>query len=68
MDRIGALEQQRLSGLQRNCELKDKLLAIAEENADLRRQLAKNSDNRLSRPRQVAFTPQKLRDTVQVDP
>ena len=31
--------------LQRIAELEDKLLAMAEENADLRRRLAKNSDN-----------------------
>ena len=45
MDRIGALEQQLLTALHRIGELEEKLLALAEENADLRRQLAKNSDN-----------------------
>lgn len=45
MDRNAALEQQLLTALQRIAELEDKLLAMAEENADLRRRLAKNSDN-----------------------
>jgi transposase len=45
VDRIGALEQQLLTALHRIGELEEKLLALAEENADLRRQLAKNSDN-----------------------
>jgi transposase len=45
VDRTAALEQQLLMALQRIAELEDKLLAMAEENADLRRRLAKNSDN-----------------------
>ena len=45
MDRTAALEQQLLTALQRIAEREDKLLAMAEENADLRRRLAKNSDN-----------------------
>ena len=45
MDRTAALDQQLLIALQRIAELEDKLLAMAEENADLRRRLAKNSDN-----------------------
>lgn len=45
MDRTAALDQQLLMALQRIAELEDKLLAMAEENADLRRRLAKNSDN-----------------------
>jgi transposase len=45
VDRISALEQRLLSALQRIAELEVKLLALAEENADLRRRLAKTSDN-----------------------
>jgi transposase len=45
VDWIAALEQQLLMALQRIAELEDKLVALAEENADLRRRLAKNSDN-----------------------
>ena len=45
MDRTAALEQQLSTALRRIAELEEKLLATAEENADLRRQLAKNSNN-----------------------
>ena len=45
MDRNAALEPQLLTALRRIAELEDKLLAMAEENAELRRRLAKNSDN-----------------------
>jgi transposase len=45
VDRSGAIEQQLITALRRIAELEVKLLAMAEENADLRRQLAKNSDN-----------------------
>jgi transposase len=45
VDRIAALEQQLAAALRRIAELEDKLVALAEENADLRRQLAKSSDN-----------------------
>jgi transposase len=45
VDWIAALEQQLLMALQRIAELEDKLVALAEENADLRRRLARNSDN-----------------------
>ena len=45
MDRIAALEQQLLTALHRIAELEHELLAMAQENADLRRRLAKNSDN-----------------------
>jgi transposase len=45
VDRNAALEPQLLTALRRIAELEDKLLAMAEENAELRRRLAKNSDN-----------------------
>jgi transposase len=45
VDRHAALEQQLITALRRISELEFKLLVLAEENADLRRQLAKNSDN-----------------------
>ena len=45
MDRNDALEQHLITALRRNAELEGKLVAMAEEIADLRRQLAKNSGN-----------------------
>jgi predicted DNA-binding ribbon-helix-helix protein len=45
VDRTAALERQFFLTLQKIAELEDKLLAMAEQNADLRRRLAENSDN-----------------------
>ncbi len=45
MDRHTALKQQLITALRRISELEFKLLVLVEENADLRRQLAKNSGN-----------------------
>ena len=45
MDQVTALEQQLATALRRITELEAALATMAEENADLRRQLAKNSGN-----------------------
>ncbi len=45
MDRTASLEQHLITALRRNAELEEKLVAMAQEIADLRRQLARNSDN-----------------------
>ena len=45
MDQVTTLEQQLATALRRIAELETALATMAEENADLRRQLAKNSGN-----------------------
>ena len=45
MDQVAALEQLLATALRRIAELEAALASMAEENADLRRQLAKNSGN-----------------------
>ena len=45
MDRIATLEQHLITALRRNAELEETLVAMAQELAELRRQLARNSDN-----------------------
>ena len=45
MDQLTTLEQQLATALRRIAELETALATMAEENADLRRQLAKNSGN-----------------------
>jgi transposase len=45
MDQVAALEQLLATALRRIVELEIALASLAQENADLRRQLAKNSSN-----------------------
>ena len=45
MDQVTALEELLATALRRIAELEAALATMAEENADLRRQLAKNSSN-----------------------
>jgi transposase len=45
VDRTAALEHHLITALRRNAELEEKLVAMAEEIAELRRRLAKTSDN-----------------------
>ncbi len=45
MDQVAVLEQLLTTALRRIAELEETLVALTEENADLRRQLAKNSNN-----------------------